>query len=62
MAKQAIKKGAMTKAITTLDRRAMLKAFKESNGLEKAVEKEPQWLIMPEAFVKATKINLAVGY
>ena len=62
MTKQAIKKGAMTKTVTTLDRRAMLKAFKESNGLEKAVEKEPQWLIMPEAFVKATKINLPLGY
>ena len=51
MAKQAIKKGTMTKTVTTLDRRAMLKAFKEINGLEKAVEKEQQLLIMPVAFV-----------
>ena len=63
MAKQAIKKGAGTKtASTSLERREFLRNFKINNGLEKAVEKEPQWLIMPEAFVKATKMNLPLGY
>lgn len=62
MVKQAVKKGAGIKAVSIADRRELLKAFKENNGIEKAVEKEPQWLIMPDAFVKATKINLPLGY
>jgi len=59
---QPIKKGAGIKAATTKDRRELLRTFKTNNGLEKAVEKEPQWLIMPDSFVKATKMNLPLGY
>jgi hypothetical protein len=52
MAKQPIPK----KEIKVGDKLASLKAFKEKNGLGKVVEKEPSWIILPEAFQKVTKI------
>ena len=59
---QPIKKGAgIKKAINSQERREFLRSFKEKNGIEKAIEKEPQWLIMPDAFVKATKLNIPLG-
>lgn len=60
--KAAVKKGAGTKALTTQEKLAALKKFKEKNNLTNAQEKEPQWLIMPEAFVKAVKSNIPIGY
>lgn len=60
--KQAVKKGAGTKNLNTSDRLAALKRFKEANNLTGAKEKEPQWLIMPDAFVKAVKTNIPLGY
>lgn len=62
--KQAIKKGAGVKSgsITAGDRRELLRQFKEKNGLEKAVEKEIQWLIMPDAFFEATKTHIPLGF
>jgi len=59
---QPIKKGAgIKKAVNSQERREFLRSFKEKNGIEKAIEKEPQWLIMPDAFVKATKLNIPLG-
>jgi len=60
--KTAVKKGAGTKALTSQDKLAALKKFKEKNNLIEVKEKEPQWLIMPEAFVKAVKTNIPCGY
>lgn len=60
--KTAVKKGAGTKALTSQDRLAALKKFKEKNNLVEVKEKEPQWLIMPDAFVKAVKTNIPCGY
>lgn len=59
MAKQPIPK----KEIKVGDKLASLKAFKEKNGLGKVVEKEPSWIILPEAFQKVTKIpGIPCGY
>lgn len=59
MTKQAIKKGA---GIVVSDKLSALRKFKEKNNLVEAKEKEPQWLIMPDAFVKATKTHMPIGY
>ena len=48
---------------STADKMAMLKAFKDKNNLTKAIEKEPQWLVLPEALFKATKVvGIPLGY
>lgn len=45
------------------DKMEALRAFKNKNGLSKTVEKEPQWLVLPEAFQKATRIaGIPLGY
>lgn len=45
------------------DKMAALKAFKEKNNLTSSVEKEPQWLILPEALQKATRLaGIPLGY
>ena len=59
MAKQPLKK----KEIKVADKMAAIKAFKEKNGLNSAVEKEPRWIILPESFQKATRIcGLPCGF
>ncbi len=59
MAKQPISK----KEIKVVDKLALLKAFKEKNGLGNAVEKEASWIILPDAFQKVTKIpGIPCGY
>ena len=61
--KQAIKKGAGTKALTREEKLAQLKAFKEKNDLSGAQEKELSWYIMPEAFQEATRLpGFPMGY
>ena len=48
---------------TTADKLAALKAYKEKNNLAQAVEKEPSWLILPEAFQKAVRVpGIPLGY
>lgn len=59
MGKQPLKK----KDIKVADKLAAIRAFKEKNGLTGAVEKEPSWIILPEAFQKATKLpGIPCGY
>ena len=59
MGNQPLKK----KEIKAGDKLAALKAFKEKNGLGKVVEKEPTWIVLPEAFQKVTKIpGIPCGY
>lgn len=60
MANQPLKKKEVKSAA---DKLAALKAFKEKNNLSSSVEKEPQWLILPEPLQKATKLaGLPLGY
>ena len=59
MAKQPLKK----KEVKSSDKLSAIKAFKEKRGLASAVEKEPQWIILPEAFQNATKLpGIPCGY
>ena len=59
MAKQPLKK----KDVKVTDKMAAIRAFKEKNGLIGAVEKEPKWIVLPEAFQKATKLpGIPCGY
>ena len=45
------------------DKLAALRTFKEKNNLSSSVEKEPQWLVLPEPLQKATKLaGLPLGY
>ena len=60
MATQPLKKKEVKSAA---DKLAALKAFKEKNNLSSSVEKEPQWLVLPEPLQKATKLaGLPLGY
>lgn len=60
MAKQPLKKKEVK---NVADKMAALKAFKEKNNLSTTIEKEPQWLILPEALQKATRIaGIPLGY
>ena len=43
-------------ARSNTDKLSALREFKNKNGLSSTVEKEPQWLILPEAFQKATRL------
>ena len=50
-------------ARSNTDKLAALREFKNKNGLSSTVEKEPQWLILPEAFQKATRLpGIPCGY
>lgn len=61
--KQAIKKGAGVKTLSAADKLAALKAFKENNNLNGAKEKDPSWIILPEAFQEATRMpGIPCGY
>ena len=60
MAKQPLKKKEVK---TSADKFAALRAFKEKNNLTQSVEKEPSWLVLPESFMKATRIvGIPLGY
>lgn len=60
MANQPLKKKEVK---NVADKMAALKAFKEKNKLTTAIEKEPMWLILPEALQKVTKIpGIPLGY
>lgn len=61
--KQAVKKGAGVKSLSPADKLAALKAFKENNNLTGAKEKDPSWIILPEAFQSATRLpGIPQGY
>lgn len=48
---------------SSADKFAALNAFKQKNNLTNTVEKEETWLILPEAFQKATRIpGIPLGY
>ena len=50
-------------ARSNTDKLSALREFKNKNGLSSTVEKEPQWLILPEAFQKATRLpGIPCGY
>jgi len=58
--KQVMKKGA---GVTVKDKMAALKAFKESNNLVGAKEKDLSWLMFPSALSSATRIvGIPLGY
>lgn len=60
MATQPLKKKEVK---SVADKLAALRAFKEKNNLSSSVEKEPQWLVLPEPLQKATKLaGLPLGY
>ena len=42
---------------------AALRAFKEKKNMSQSIEKEPSWLILPEAFQKATRLaGIPLGF